>query len=90
MDNNGGPVTQAQLKAALQEQTEHLVEVMRTMQTELLRGFAAHAQGMTIRMRKLEADQTNLDIAVAHRVEIVEGRLSQIEKRLGLTGIVDA
>jgi len=33
-----------------------LVEKMRDMQTELLRGFAAFSEGQTIRLRKVEAD----------------------------------
>jgi hypothetical protein len=32
---------------------DKLIESMRDMQTELLRGFAAHNQGLTVRMRKL-------------------------------------
>lgn len=60
-----------------------LTEVMREMQTELLRGFAAHAAGMTLRVRKLEADQSNLDAALSGRVEILERRLGEIEQRLG-------
>jgi hypothetical protein len=34
-----------------------LIEHMRGMQTELLRGIAAFAESNTIRMRKIEADQ---------------------------------
>jgi hypothetical protein len=65
-------------------QTDRLVERMRDMQTELLRGFAAHADGMTIRVRKVEADHSNLDAAASGRIEIVERRLLEIEKRLGI------
>ena len=32
-----------------------LVEAMRDMQTELLRGFAAFSEGQTIRLRKVES-----------------------------------
>jgi hypothetical protein len=39
------------------EKSEHrLVEKMRDMQTELLRGFAGFSEGRNIRLRKLEAD----------------------------------
>lgn len=58
VENNGAPVTQAQLDAALKTQTEHLVESMRDMQTEILRGFAAHVDGLTLRLRKIEADHS--------------------------------
>jgi hypothetical protein len=60
-----------------------LTEKMRDMQTELLRGFEAFAAGQTIRLRKVEADQSNLDAALSGRVDILEKRLTQIELRLG-------
>src|ERR1017187_9725430 len=60
-----------------------LTEVMRDMQSELLRGFAAHSGGITLRVRKVEADQSNLDAALSGRVEILEKRLGEIEQRLG-------
>jgi hypothetical protein len=68
------------LKAFADQLTEH----MRDMQTELLRGFGAHSDGMTIRLRKVEADHSNLDAAASGRIEIVERRLLEIEKRLGI------
>lgn len=61
---------------------ERLIERMRDMQTELLRGFNAHAEGFTVRLRKVEADQSNLDVALSKRVEIVEQRLRELEGRL--------
>lgn len=60
-----------------------LVETMREMQTELLRGMAAHSGSITLRIRKVEADQSNLDAALSGRVEILEKRLGEIEQRLG-------
>lgn len=74
-----------ELKQYLIEMEARLIETMRNMQTELLRGMAAHSAGMTLRMRKLEADQSNLDASVSGRVEILEKRLGEIEQRLGLT-----
>jgi hypothetical protein len=65
------------------EKTEHrIVEAMRNMQTELLRGFEAFAVPQTIRLKKIEADQSNLDAAISGRVEVLETRLHQIEMRL--------
>ena len=61
-----------------------LVERMRDMQTELLRGFAAFSEGQTFRVRKVEADQSNLDAALSGRVNVVEARLPQIELRQGI------
>jgi hypothetical protein len=59
---------------------------MRVMQTELLRGFTSFSQGQTICLRKVEADQSNLDTALSGRVNLLEGRLLEIELRLGLAG----
>jgi len=62
---------------------ERLVEQMRDMQTEILRGFEAFSAGQAIRLRKVEVDQSNLDSSLSARVNIVEARLLQIELRLG-------
>jgi hypothetical protein len=60
-----------------------LLEAMRDMQTELLRGMAAYSGSITLRVRKIEADQSNLDAALSGRVDILEKRLGEIEQRLG-------
>jgi hypothetical protein len=73
----------AELKHYLDEMEARLTERMRDMQTELLRGFAAFSEGQTIRLRKVEADQSNLDAALSGRVAVVEKRLLEIEMRLG-------
>jgi hypothetical protein len=62
---------------------ERVTEKMRDMQTELLRGFAAFAEVQTIRLKKVEADQSNLDTALSGRVNVIEKRLLEIELRLG-------
>jgi hypothetical protein len=71
------------LRAEMHEMAAKLTEQMRDMQTELLRGFEAFSAGQTIRLRKVEADQSNLDTSLSGRVNIVEARLTQIELRLG-------
>jgi hypothetical protein len=65
------------------EMENRLIEKMRDMQTELLRGFEAFSSAQSIRLRKLEADQSNLDASLRGRVDILESRLTQIELRLG-------
>jgi hypothetical protein len=72
-----------ELKSYLEGMETRLTEKMRDMQTELLRGFEAFSAGQTIRLRKVEADQSNLDAALSGRVNILEARLAQIEQRLG-------
>ena len=66
------------------EIVEELTEVMRSMQTELLRGFAAFAEGMNIRLTKVEKSQTLLDESTSGRLRIIEERMRQIEQRLNL------
>jgi hypothetical protein len=68
----------------LDARTERLIERMRDMQTELLRGFEAHSSGTMFRVRKVEADHSNLDASISGRVEVLERRLFEIEKRLGI------
>jgi hypothetical protein len=65
------------------EMENRLIEKMRDMQTELLRGFESFSTAQTIRLRKLEADQSNLDTSLRGRVDVLETRLTQIELRLG-------
>ena len=72
-----------ELRTHLEAMEGRLVEKMRDMQTESLRGFEAFSSTQTIRLRKLEADQSNLDVALRARVEVLESRLTQIELRLG-------
>jgi predicted signal transduction protein with EAL and GGDEF domain len=60
--------------------TDHMIERMREMQTEILRAFEAWSGEQTIRLRKLEADHSNLDAASSGRIEAVEQRLFEIEK----------
>jgi hypothetical protein len=61
---------------------DKLIETMRDMQTELLRGFAAHIDGLTVRMRKIEADQNNLDAATSPRLALLEQQVTQMNIRL--------
>lgn len=72
------------LAAKITDTEARLIEKMRDMQTELPRGFEAFSSGQTIRLRKLEADQSNLNTATSGRLDVVESRLLQIEVRLGL------
>ena len=69
--------------ATKQDLHDQLIKAMRDMQSEILRGFAAFSEGQTIRLRKVEADQSNLDAALSARVNVLERRLLEIEIRLG-------
>ncbi|MBV9611780.1 MAG: hypothetical protein JO091_04880, partial [Acidobacteriaceae bacterium] len=58
------------------------IEVICDMQTDLLRGFAAHNSAITIRMRKIEADQNNLEAAVSPRLTALEEQVTNLNMRL--------
>ena len=73
----------AEIDVKFAELENRLVEKMRDMQTELLRGFESFSVGQNIRLRKVEADQSNLDTSLRGRMDVVESRLMQIELRLG-------
>ena len=87
--HEGEPATKGDL-LALEERFEQrfahfedkLIEAMRDMQTELLRGFAAHNAGLTVRMRKLEADQNNLDASMSPRLAQLEQQVTEMNIRL--------
>ena len=59
-----------------------LVEQMRDIQTEILRGFGAWTEAQTLRLVKVETDHKTLDATATQRLAIVETRLLEIEKRL--------
>ncbi len=97
--NGHQPVTRAELnadlhaledrviKAIARSQTEildQMHEFVRDAQTELLCGFEAFSIGHNVRLRKLEADLSNVDAGTNQRLLAVENRLLQIEKRLPL------
>lgn len=74
---------ESRIKAEMTAQEERLTERMRDMQTELLCGFEAFSAGQVLRVRKVEADQSNLNASLSGRVDILESRMLQIELRLG-------
>ncbi|MGA2593593.1 MAG: hypothetical protein ABSH32_27065 [Bryobacteraceae bacterium] len=76
-------MTDEELNVRFQQLEDRILEAMRDMQTELLRGMAAYSASITLRVRKVEADQSNLDAALSGRVDILEKRLGEIEQRLG-------
>jgi hypothetical protein len=73
------------IESRLQVTEDRLIEIMRGMQTELLKGFEGFAASQAIRIRKVEADQSNLDAALSARVAILEKRLLEIETKLDHT-----
>jgi hypothetical protein len=68
--------------AHLKDMEGRLVEKIRDAQTELLRGFEKFQTANIIRMRKLEANVSNLDTSATMRLENLEERVLEIEKKL--------
>jgi intein-encoded DNA endonuclease-like protein len=75
-------ITKTDLKEALEKTEERLIEAMRKMQTELLRGFERINAAQNIRIRKVEADQSNLEAATSPRLVSIEEQLADIQIRL--------
>ena len=59
-----------------------LQETIRKNHTELLRAFLAFQDTVNIRFKNLEVNAANNDRAVKARMEYLERRLAQIEKKL--------
>jgi SMC interacting uncharacterized protein involved in chromosome segregation len=79
---NNDYITKTDLKEALGKTEERLIEAMRKMQTELLRGFERINAAQNIRIRKVEADQSNLEAATSPRLVSIEEQLADIQIRL--------
>jgi flagellar biosynthesis/type III secretory pathway protein FliH len=77
---------EARFDARMEQLETRLVEKMRDMQTQLLRGFASFSEAQTLRLRKVEADQSNLNASISGRMAVLERRLLEIEMRLGGAG----
>jgi len=72
----------ATLRAEMHAGFDRLQEQMRDMQTEILKGFLPYQEAQNVRMRNLEANTVNNDLALKMRMEVLERRLQQIEKKL--------
>ncbi len=90
MEKNG-PVTKkdlsdledridTRLSAHLSAMEARLVEKIRDSQTELLRGFEKFQTAQNIRMRKLEANLSNLDTSASLRLEISRSGCSKSKR----------
>jgi hypothetical protein len=64
---------------------ESVAELVRDAQTEILRGFDHFQTGIVIRLRKAESDISNINASTALRLENLEERVFEIEKKL-ITG----
>jgi predicted phage-related endonuclease len=70
----------AEIKADLAEREDRLTEVMRDVQTELLKSFYGFME--TIQIRFKEQDDT--EAGLKRRLTVLEGRILEVEKRLNM------
>jgi hypothetical protein len=70
------------IEAVLEALENRLMNRMRDMQTELLRGFEAYSRPMGVRMAKLEADQRNLEASSAPRLAQLEQQITDLTLRV--------
>ena len=70
------------LENRLCEFERRLSEQLRDMQTELLKAFLPWQEQVRIQFRELEANTGNSVVAVKQRMDVMERRLGEIEKRL--------
>jgi len=70
------------LENRLCEFERRLSEQLRDMQTELLKAFLPWQEQVRIQFRELEANTGNSVMAVKQRMDVMERRLGEIEKRL--------
>lgn len=74
----------AELEANSNALRDALIEKMRDMQTELLRGFATIATSQEIRFRKLEADTSNINHSTTQRLALLEQQMFEVRVKLAL------
>jgi predicted restriction endonuclease len=70
------------LEIRLCEFEKRLSKQLRDMQTELLKAFLPWQEQIRIQFRELEANTGNSIVATKQRMDVMECRLGEIEKRL--------
>ena len=63
-----------------------LIEALHEMETRLLRAFFQYQEHTEIKFRKLSADVSNVNVSAELRLNNLEHRVVEIEKRLMLGG----
>ena len=73
---------ESSVSAQMHALEERLSEQMRDMQTELLKAFLPWQRDVRIQFRELEVNTGNSVQAIKERMDILQHRLQEIEKRL--------
>jgi hypothetical protein len=74
---NGNGITKADLKAALTELKDDLMDAMRQIETNLLTEFHRYGKGQQLRLHTIESR----DAIITERLAIIEERLLHLESR---------
>ena len=72
----------AGVEGKLEETVARLIERMRDMQTELLKAFGAWQENVQARVRQMEITAGNSEATILARMDTLERRLFEIERRL--------
>lgn len=70
------------LDASIVASEARMLEAIRDSQTEVLRAFERYPASEHIKFRRLQADVSNIDASTDKRLDVVEQRLTEIEKKL--------
>jgi len=78
MTNGDQPATKQDVVDAVKASEERVIETMRDIQTELLKGFYNYAHSADERMASNEGEASS----VKKRLAILESRMTEVERRL--------
>jgi hypothetical protein len=83
MEGNGNtPVTRADLEQMEKRIVEQVAERLHDTETKLLRGFFQYQEHSDVRMRKMTADISNMDSASDLRLNNLERRVIDLERKM--------
>lgn len=77
----------AEFKTDMDVLRDELKEFMRDLQTELLRAFHTYTDTAWARMSRMKADISNISAEAELRLDALERRVMDLEKRLGPSGL---
>ena len=61
---------------------EHIVERTHDAETRIVRAFGAYQQSSGVRLRKIEADLSNLNASTTTQVDTFQAKLLELETRI--------
>ena len=73
---------QKYLEGMEQRLREHIDERTHDSETRIVRAFGAYQQANGVRMRKIEADTSNIDASTSQQLDAVQSKLLDLETRI--------